>query len=365
MTPYSVDHCAIKPLLRGFDTVQCCYYLLPSSADGIDFDRLAAQRESLRHAGIEAPEPITLGNRDFLLASHGSRSGYPFVISDADYRIECGPHNNPPFFVTFRSEALWRLSIWQLHQNFIDWAANLGYRAVKPETMTRLDFCFDYALPTVDFEWDQFLTLSTKDSQHREDGKAQTFTFGKGDVVLRVYDKVVEIKQQSAKVWFYDLWGQDHDVWRIEWQVRKEVLRRFGIRTFDDVRNRLGALLQYLATEHDTLRVPTADSNQSRWPLHPLWTDLQRQIAEFEVSDASLGADPSVVLAYRMMQMATSMYGYLKRIGAVHAVQRNKTVVSEREALEVFERLIRQVHDPLTWYADVDKRIRAIRLGEW
>lgn len=147
--------------------------------------------------------------------------------------------------------------------------------------------------------------------------------------------------------------------------MRKDALRRFGIYTFDDLRARLRALLEFLAGEHDTLRVPTGDSNRSRWPLHPLWIDLQRQIAEFDASDSAIAADPSVVLSHRMMQMAISMYGYLKRMAAVRAIQQHKPELSVGETLYVFDRMIQKLHDPLTWHADVDKRIRAIRLGEW
>ena len=162
-------------------------------------------------------------------------------------------YNWPSFFVTFRSEALWRDGPYQLHQRLLNWAASVGYVPAKPETMTRVDFCFDYDLPCMDFNEDHFLTLSSKDPQHREDGNIQTFTFGRSDVVLRVYDKVAEIAQQSGKVWLFFLWDQHENVWRIEWQVRKTVLRRFGIHTFQQLGDQAKPLLAYLAHEHDTL----------------------------------------------------------------------------------------------------------------
>jgi hypothetical protein len=54
---------------------------------------------------------------------------------------------------------------------------------------------------------------------------------------------VAEIKQKSDKVWFYTLWGQDNDVWRIEWQVRKSVLKEMDIITFDDLKTLIDARL--------------------------------------------------------------------------------------------------------------------------
>ncbi len=360
-----MDTNAPKRLLHGFDTIQCCYYLVAPANSGIDAARLEAQREALRQTGQADTSPIQLGGRDFLLSPSGSRSGYPFVLSDSDYRIEFGPRNNPPFFVTYRSEAIWRRSVPALHQEFLDWVAGLGYQPVKPETLTRVDFCFDFHLPLLDFDESSFLSLSSKDAQHRENGEIQTFTFGKGDVVLRVYNKVAEIEQQSQKVWLFDLWGQREDVWRVEWQVRKEVLRRFGISNFADLEARLKALLEYLATDHDTLRIRTKDSNPSRWPLHPLWIEIQRFIASMEVWGDSPPVDSSIVLNHRLAQMGISLLGYLKKIGAIRCVQTKRDEISIDDAIRALDMLLRQAHDPFTWKIDVEKRIKAIQLGEW
>jgi len=196
---------------------------------------------------------VRLGNSEFLLQGYGTSSGYPFVISNEDFKIEMGEFNWPNFFVTFRSEALWRDSASILNEKFLKWVGSVGYKLNGNERVSRVDFCFDYYLPVVDFDQDSFVSRSTKDSQYRENGQVQTFSFGRGDLVLRVYNKVAEIKQKSGKSWFYLLWEKDHDVWRIEWQVRKGVLRQFEIVTFKDLENTKGDLLRCLASEHDTL----------------------------------------------------------------------------------------------------------------
>lgn len=277
----------LKLLLHGIDTVQCAYYLKPQSIDAIDFYSLETQKEKLRKTRKKNPRPITLGSCGFLLQPYGSRSGYPIVITNEDFRIACGPYNNPNFFVTFRSQALWRESAFLLHKKFLKWASSMEFLPYKEESLSRVDFSFDYHLPEINFDENSFFSRSNKDNKYRENGKPQTFTFGKGDVVLRVYDKVAEIKQKSEKVWFYLLWGQEKDVWRIEWQIRKPVLKNYKIRTFDDVKKHQGDLLKYLSEEHDTLKVPNNDSNSSRWPLHPLWKNLQEQISKLDHSGIS------------------------------------------------------------------------------
>ena len=239
-------------LLHGHDTIQCAYFLRPDLDSGINFEWLSSEKEKLRQSKTRDPKHINLGGTSFLLYPYGSSSGFPFVISNQDFKIEFGEFNVPSFFVTFPSEALWRESAEVLHARFLDWANGLGFMSYKPESLSRVDFSFDYQIPLIDFDENSFVSLSSKDSQYREAGKVQTFAFGKGNIVLRVYDKISEIEQQSQKSWFFGLWGCDADVWRIEWQVRKDALRDYGIRTFSELKERQGALLTYLAEKHDS-----------------------------------------------------------------------------------------------------------------
>src|SRR5258708_7311598 len=123
-------------LLHGLDTVQCCYYLTATPSATINFEQLLAQREQLRLAQTQDPEPLILGGEEFLLAPNGSRSGYPLVISNRTCRIEFGEHNQPSFFVTYRSEALWYFSLPVLQHWFLAWAHELGLAVVRPESLS-------------------------------------------------------------------------------------------------------------------------------------------------------------------------------------------------------------------------------------
>ena len=357
---------AFQKLLHGHDTVACAYYLhrRDTGADGIDFERLVAEKEALRQAKMREPKVVRLGEMEFLLQPYGTASGYPLVITNRDYRIEMGEFMNPSFFVTFTSEALWREGAQALHDKFIAWAASVGFRPYRDEALSRVDFSFDYFLPTVDFDEDSVVSLSNKDSQHRENGKIQTFTYGKSDIVLRIYDKVAEIAQQSDKTWFFSLWGRDSDVWRIEWQVRKQALKRFGIYTFADLRQVQGDLLRYLAQQHDTLRRPSDDSNRSRWPLHPLWADLQAHIGDFEQQGVYRVVEEPALLKERLMRVCISMQGNLKQVAALRGLlQKKDGAISIEDALRCFHDMIAKIHDPCTWGTDVEKRMNEIRLG--
>lgn len=353
-------------LLQGVDTVQCAYYLEPGLNVTLDFHWLAAQKESVRHSQKIRPRPIKIGSEEFLLSPYGSSSGYPFVINNEHFKIEFGEFNAPNFYVTFPSQALWQDSCYILHKRFLKWAASLGFEQYKDESLSRVDFCFDYKIDQVDFNEDSFLTRSTKDNKYREHRKAQTFQFGKGNIVLRVYDKVAEIKEESRKAWFFILWEEKEKVWRIEWQVRKPILKEFGIATFQDLKERQGHLLRYLVEEHDTLKQPTEDSNRSRWPLHPLWQDLQEKIRSIEFLEVREVIGKNAALDERMMQMAISMYGYLKRVAAVECVQKDTDHATFNDAIvRISDLIYKHFYEPLAWKMDVEQRRKEILLGKW
>ena len=354
-----------KLLLHGIDTVQCAYFLQVVGRSGFDFHRLAGQKESIRQSKKKYPLPVVLGNTEYLLHPYGTSSGYTFVIENNDFKIEFSEFISPNFYVTFRSQALWRESAFALHDKFLAWAKSIGYEPALPEKLSRVDFCFDYNLPLVDFDLDCFVSRSKKDSQHRENGKVQTFTLGKGDLVLRVYDKVAEIEQESDKVWFFLLWGQKENVWRIEWQVRKAILKRFGIVTFDDLQGQRGDLLRYLSEEHDTLRQSNGDTNRSRWLLHPLWKNLQNMISTLDHLGVYRVYGDNAILEQLMMRMVISVYGYSKRIAAIRCIQTKQSLISPEQALNHFSNKMLKIHEPLDWEVDVKRRIKEMQLGKW
>ncbi len=351
-------------LLSGHDTIEVCYYLQPGPGCQINFFDIGLKREALRQSKRRDPVFLKLGDIDFLLKPSGSRNGYPIVMENADYVVEFGEFNDPSFRVKLRSKALWRSGAQVLHERFMVWSRTIGLVATKPESLSRVDFTFDYEIKEVDFDEDSVLSLSVKDNKYRDSGKLNGLVFGKGDVVLRIYDKVLEIDQQSHKEWFFQLWNQQEDVWRIEWQVRQEHLRRFGIRTFADLDGQQGDLLRYLAESHDTMRIQQSDSNRSRWPTHPLWLDLQERIQDFNCQGILREIDDIEAIEERLMRIAISVYGYLKRLAALRSVQHSLDPMPAQRAQSELKALLDIVHDKMTWQTDVENRMKLIRLGQ-
>lgn len=356
---------SFKFLLSGHDTVEVNYHLTPRADCTFDFEGLIARRESLRSQKIAEPAPVMLGDVEFLLHPKGTATKYPILLTNRDWTVSCGLNNDPSFNVRFSSEALWASDAMELHQRFLLWAHMVGLDTYAPEKLSRVDFCFDYHVEEVDFDQDSFLSKSKLDSRHRFAGVDQTFTFGKGDVMMRVYDKSAEIENKSLKVWFHDLWGRSDNVWRIEWQARTPILKRFGLRTLDNLYDQQGDVLYYLSREHDSLRIPSKDSNRSRWSLHPLWRDIQWRAENFSRQGLIAEINPLKPLDEREHNYAVSLYGFLKGIGAMQGLRKNMDLVPFDDALLRAAHILRRIHDPLAWKLDVSKKIAHARLGRW
>ena len=354
----------MKLLASGIDTVECAYYLRPGAQCKIDFDALRAQRETMRQSKHPDSGVLALGDMEFLLSPNGTKSGYPFLLFNPDCTIQFGEFNDPSFFVKYSSFALWNKGAKFLHQHFLTWAESLGFMPARMEGLSRCDFAFDFHLETIDFDEDNFVTAAEKDSQLRKHGKVQTFTFGRDEIVLRVYDKSAEVEESSGKYWLHPIWGgQSDNVWRVEWQVRKETLKRFGLRTFEDLFDGSGDLLRYLVSEHTSLRVKSDDSNRSRWPVHPLWTLLDEHIKSLPTQGVYREVDSAAMLDETLMRMAISMQGDLKKVAAIECLKEGRPMLSQGQTIDRLIPLLEKVHNGLTWRGDVQRRMDRLRLA--
>lgn len=178
-----------KALLSGHDTIECAYYLRATAGDGsIDFDNLRVLKESIRQDKKRQPKAIILGGVEFYLLGQGSASGYPFLIQNRDSTIAFGEFNSPSFYVTYRSEALWRDGAQELHRRFIAWADVLGLHAFKDESISRSDFTFDFEVLDADFDADSLVSLSAKDASFRKERRRKRSSSARA--ALRCYASI-------------------------------------------------------------------------------------------------------------------------------------------------------------------------------
>lgn len=352
---------APKLLLSGIDSLYVSYY---QDGLGINWENLDYSKELLKQDRRREFINITVGGKKWALMPYGS---YPFayVLRNEYFQVNLAKNNSPNCYVQFLSQALWTKGADWLHEWLVHWFYALGCKQTRSETISRVDFAFDFDLPDIDFDLDHFVSRAVKDNIWRDHQEVQSFIFGAGDVVLRVYDKVAEIIQQSEKHWFYDLWGQNKNVWRVEFQIRRARLKMVGINSLAELNAFRGDILRELATGHTSLRLPTKDSNRSRWPYHPLWLGLLKAIGQENQTGLIETFQSENSLNYVLDRQLKSLYGDLKGLGALLSViSRKNEPMSLENIIERVPGLLERTHHPKLWSNDVQKRMDKRRLGK-
>lgn len=349
-------------LASGVDSLYVSYYL-DLTRGRLNLDDLERHKLRLQDArGVEFAK-VQLGSETFAVLPYG-RSPYRWLLRNEVFEIALSEKASPCCHVQFFSEGLWTQGWHAAAARFDLWRESMALRHVAPEVVSRADWAFDYDVPVIDFDWNQFVSRSRKDSAHRFQREVQTFTFGRGDVVIRVYDKVAEIAERSQKHWFHQIWKQAEHVWRVEFQVRRDRLHDGGIDTLDDLGALQADLLRELAHGHTTLRRPSGDSNRARWPLHPLWRALQADIAALPQTGLAMVIDPVAALEIRAALQARSLHGALKGLAAVEGARMGRDEpITLQELLAALPELLRPHHNSLIWRSDLRRRLDALRLG--
>ncbi|MGB0683980.1 MAG: hypothetical protein ACPGOV_14815 [Magnetovibrionaceae bacterium] len=350
-------------LLSGLDSLYVSFFLDTATCD-LDWDDLQYRKEKAGRERNGGFEEVRLGTERFALKPFGKHP-YRYVLANRDFEVRLSEGLSPSCYVQFLSQALWSQGASDLMERFDLWRASVGLSEVKPESISRADFAFDYALSSVDFSPSDLVSRATKKATWEEHNSIQTVQCGTGATVVRLYDKVAEIEQQSDKAWFFDFWGQSRNVWRIEFQVRSPRLKEGGIRTFADLQDLQIDLLRELATKHTTLRRANGDSNRSRWPFHPLWAQL--------VANIEHGAQTGLIRAYdemagpewRLDRNGRSVFGYLKQIAAlIQVIERRNEPLSLPDIIDRLPSIVGRYHQNDLWNEEVLRRVSAIELGQ-
>jgi hypothetical protein len=350
-------------LLAGLDSLYVSFYLAVR-ASRLDFAELAFRKEQLKHLHNSDFAEVELGSERFALKPYG-RHPYAYLLANEAFEVRLGENLRPACHVQFLSEGLWLHGLDHLLARFHTWRDSLRLTQTRPEVVARADWAFDYHLSEIDFTTTWFVSRATKDATHRDNQTEQTFQFGRGEVVFRVYDKVAEIEQKSSKVWFFDLWGMKNGVWRIEPQVRGPRLKSAGIHSIADLKALQNDLLREVATHHTTLRKPSRDPNRSRWPLHSLWQAFRDDIAALPQTGLVRAIDPRLPIEWRLFHQGRSLCGALKGLGAVLALRDGVAPPTLDGVLNALPGVLQGHHNSHLWQEDLKRRIAAYRLGQW
>lgn len=224
------------------------------------------------------------GEHQFSVKSHGS-GRFSYVLDDPCYRLSLasvGSKSLPMAYVQFKSAWLTHLGLQAAITELGDIVSRLGEISEGPN-VSRADLYVD-AVTGLEFESIRRNDWVTRARTIDDYGRSQAstgFVFGRGgDLSVRLYDKTIEIllsgKDYLKPLWSRGGWNGKDSVHRLEAQCCSAFLRQFEISTVESLLANCGALWAYVTGEWLKLVVPNSDDDtRARWPVHPVWTELQ------------------------------------------------------------------------------------------
>ena len=129
------------------------------------------------------------------------------------------------------------------------------------------------------FTENDWVTRAKTFSRYSEHGHFTGWSIGRGQLMARLYDKTAEVNK-SNKHFFYDVWSPNgwefrDQVWRLEFQYKRETLSQLDSIAVDDLAEKLSSLWCYATTQWLRLTLPNVnDTARARWGTHPLWEML-------------------------------------------------------------------------------------------
>ena len=223
-----------------------------------------------------------LGNHIFEVKDKGARL-FPYVLEDNAYRIQLSrPGKKLPMayvkvsavYLAHKGPVAVQVELNELLREF---GSLTGSNVVS-----RIDMAADFCSPVVMDSWHRsaWVTRATEIHSHSKDQVFTGWTIGMGGHIgCRLYNKIQEIVH-SGKAWVFDLWTPmgwkpGDDVWRLEFEFKRDFLKDRGLSSLDSVLDNLNGLWSYATTEWLRLTVPNeGDSTRTRWPTHDLWLTL-------------------------------------------------------------------------------------------
>ncbi len=267
----------------------------------------------------ESPEPPWIFN----VAPHGV-GGYAWLLTSKEVTLKVGswrePMSRPSVVAEIRSESLWtrgaQAMVRRVRAILQGWGAEIAVVRVS-----RVDLCADVLLREDDWSLDlldAFTTRAQDINSFLHCRRLTGFQIGKGKMMARLYDKPAEIEQKSHKFWMYRVWGigavpDGVRVIRVEFQFRRDAIKRLSVDTFDDLMASLPALWAYAS--RDWLKVQDGTGpHHTQKTTRPWWEVVQ---GAFE---GAMEAEPAIrqqAISDDAGRLLRSMLGYVSSYAAL------------------------------------------------
>ncbi len=333
----------ITPLRCGVDTLEATFagILEPEFVEELDRRKKLAQQQNQANT-------ILLNESEFHLLPKGA-SLWPFVVRNDQLLIRFGTAANiPAMSVRMLAEGLAGRGIAALWCEVRRIADDLG---LIFQNCSRIDIALDFQ-----GEWfthgDMLNVVCPASFRpvYPNTTNPETFQFGKGDIVVRVYNKSVEIVANKHQWWVFvwrlcDGYIEGEPVYRVEVQLRSKVLKELGFFSVERLIEELPELFAY-GLGWCSLRMPTEDTNHRRRPEDSRWTALRtafspsRALGRVRPVTTIIGYDACVK---RFVSLLTSVGATVDSVDFWHlckAITTDAEQLIEHEMETTFEALV-------------------------
>ena len=313
--PLTRISCGGQLVTRGIDTIHLTLSLQLDSSLSV---RLAEAKKELQKT--DGSEVAFRFGTSTLFSWNLQRVGtklYPYVLRCGDVVLQLSnrkPDSRyPPASLTVGSVSC-HGDLQDLYRRVKMW---LFYHksAVLDDKVSRIDICADYAIDiksTGLIDQDKHVSYADNFALYSYRRKVTGLQVGTGDIVLRVYDKLQEMKQKRAtekEAFFFSKWGGvPYQITRVEFQLRRAAITSFFTKTsFRHVSRRLGDLWKYLTEDWFracTKKVDRKNRNQDKSETSPFWLKVQEAYKEDEQLATSRIKKPKFVNVQALLDQA-------------------------------------------------------------
>ncbi len=200
----------------------------------------------------------------FNVMPHGA-GPYSYVLRSGDITLLFSNHKPDAQFPNCRIEigsmSCWHPGWLKLFGDITDWLRSHG-ADIERQAVTEFHLTVD--MLGIDYNTAGFANVNrwtARANRYGVNGEhyvANYLSLGKGDSMLRCYNKTGELRSDSAKHdFFHDIWrehtGEDVEhVTRIEFQVRRSVIKKLGIKSVYDLSTKLNSVWLYFVGDTGT-----------------------------------------------------------------------------------------------------------------
>lgn len=276
--PYNCNTEYFKLLRFGVDSLYLSYQgeLFPEVKE-----RLTQLKQLAQHLEIDqqAQAQYAIAGHIFEVKDRGS-SIFPYVMEDGAFRISLSRtgKKTPMAYVKLSSRYLCSIKPAEAETHLRHILSELGILSDYAH-VSRIDLCADFVSHENMESWgrEAWITRGKKIDAHAVNEKFTGWSIGLGGKIsCRLYNKLIEIhtsgRTDLVPLWKEAGWIEDEPVWRVEFQLMRDVLAEHGLIGLDGVLANLNGLWNYASIEWLRLTLPNPDDQtRSRWPIHPLW----------------------------------------------------------------------------------------------